>query len=226
MNNIITIEELQKHFTSGHDLLKVIDELNFQVKKGSIVTITGESGVGKSTLLSLIGGLDSVTGGRILIKDTDITKIDEKEMADFRAQNLGFVFQHHFLLPEFTAYENIILPFYVRHNTLPDPVKKYIDDLIREVGLQDRMSHKPGQLSGGECQRTALLRALICRPEIVIADEPTGNLDEKNTLIIFKLISHLNKKYKFTFLVATHNLLIKKYSHYYYVIRKGRLFKK
>lgn len=226
MNNIIKIKNLQRYFQSGHDILKVIDSLNCDVKPGSIVTFTGESGVGKSTLLALIGGLDSITGGSIIIKDVNITELNEKEMADFRADNIGFVFQNHFLLPEFNAYENIILPYYIKHNILSNEIKKYIDELVSDVGLADRMKHKPGKLSGGECQRVALLRALINKPEIIIADEPTGNLDEKNTLIIFRLIKTLNKKYNFTFLIATHNLLIKKFTHYFYVIKKGQLFKR
>ncbi len=226
MNNLVDIQKLRKYFKSGDDTLKVLDDLNLQVNKGSIVTVTGESGVGKSTLLALIGGLDYVTEGRIIIQNQDITKLSEKAMTLFRCNNIGFVFQHHFLLPEFTAYENIILPYLVRNNTIDNATKKYIAELISIVGLEDRMEHKPGELSGGECQRTALLRALINKPQIVVADEPTGNLDEKTTKIIFELIKKLNKKYKFTFIIATHNLLIKKYSHKFYVLKNGKLAKR
>lgn len=226
MNEIIKVNKLQKYFQSGPDTLKVIDDLNAVINPSTINTITGESGVGKSTLLSLISGLDDITSGEIIIKGVDITKLNEKELADFRVDNIGFVFQYHYLLPEFDAYENIILPYYIKHNTLNSKVKKYVDDLIKEVGLENRKHHKPGQLSGGECQRIALLRSLINKPQIVLLDEPTGNLDEKNTKLIFDLIKFLNKKYKFTFLIATHNLMVKKYTNTFYVLRSGKLVKK
>ncbi len=226
MNNLVDVQNLKKFFKSGDDTLKVLDGLDLQVKKGSIITITGESGVGKSTLLALLGGLDYVTDGQIIIQNQDITKLAEKEMTLFRCDNIGFVFQHHFLLPEFTAYENIILPYLIKNNTIDRITKNYIKDLISIVGLEDRMTHKPGELSGGECQRTALLRALVNKPQIIIADEPTGNLDEKTTRVIFGLIKKLNKKYKFTFIIATHNLLVKKYTHQFYVLKNGKLLKK
>ena len=224
MNNIVNIKNLKKHFTSGNNTLKVLDGLDLRVQEGSIVTITGESGVGKSTLLSLVGGLDYVTDGEIVIKDEDITKLSEKEMTLFRRDNIGFVFQHHFLLPEFNAYENIIIPYLLKNNTIDRSAKKYIKELISIVGLDNRMKHKPGELSGGEAQRIAMLRALVNKPRIVIADEPTGNLDEKTTMVIFELIKKLNKKYKFTFLIATHNQSIKKYTHDFYVLKNNRLF--
>jgi len=226
MSNLIEIHNLQKYFVSGIETLKVLDKLNLQVKKSSIVTITGESGVGKSTLLSLIAGMDYATGGRIYIHDQDITELSEKEMTLFRGRHIGFVFQHHFLLPEFTAYENIIIPCLIAGKTINQATRKYIDDLVSIVGLEHRINHKPGKLSGGESQRTALLRALVNKPQLILADEPTGDLDEKNTRIIFDLIKKLNKKYKFTFIIATHNLLIKKYTHDFYVLKEGRLFRR
>lgn len=226
MNNIITINNLKKYFKSGDSILKVLDDLNLSIRKGDIVAITGESGVGKSTLLSLMGGLDNITSGEIFIKGKEISKLQEKESTSFRAENLGFVFQNHYLLSEFTAYENILLPTLIKRQERENVIEKYINELLDLVHLKDRRHHKPGTLSGGECQRIALLRALVNRPEIVMADEPTGNLDEKNTVIIFDLIKRLNKKYKVTFIIATHNFLIKKYCDELYVIKQGKIFKR
>ena len=226
MNNFINIKNLKKYFKSGDVVLKVLDNLNFSVNQGKISVITGESGVGKSTLLSLIGGLDNVTDGEIFINSIDLTKLNEKELAPFRANNIGFVFQYHFLLQEFTAYENILLPYMIKNNNVPNKTQKYVNELLDLVNLKDRKNHKPGQLSGGECQRISLLRALVNKPQIIIADEPTGNLDEKNSLMVFKLIQSLNRKFKFTFLIATHNMLIKKYSDEIYLLRNGILHKR
>jgi lipoprotein-releasing system ATP-binding protein len=206
--------------------LKVLDDLNLSVPKAHILAVTGESGVGKSTLLSLIGGLDSATAGEVNIRGQDITRLTEEKLSRFRAENIGFVFQNHFLLSEFTAYENILLPYLVRADRQTKDVNGHILELLDMVNLRERKDHKPGQLSGGECQRVALLRALVNKPQIVIADEPTGNLDEKNTRLIFELIKDLNKRFKVTFIIATHNLLVKRFSHEVQVIRQGKIFKR
>ncbi|MDD5066709.1 MAG: ABC transporter ATP-binding protein [bacterium] len=226
MNKLIEIINLKKHFKSGAQTLKVLDDLNFSVQKGEIIAVTGESGVGKSTLLSLIGGLDSVTAGEIRIREKDITRLGETELTQFRGDYIGFVFQNHFLLNEFTAYENILIPHLIRKRKLTRDTDRYILGLLDMVRLRERKDHKPGELSGGECQRIALLRALMNRPEIVIADEPTGNLDEKNSMLIFDLMRTLNRKFKVTFIIATHNQAVRKYSDDIYVLKQGKIFRK
>lgn len=226
MSDIISIVKLKKYFQSGDVILKVIDDLSIKMPQGKIMVITGESGVGKSTLLSLIGGLDYVTAGDIFIKTENITRLNENQITKFRLNNVGFVFQHHFLLQEFTAYENILLPYLIKSSLIPNEIHQYIMDLLNIVHLTDRKDHKPGQLSGGECQRIALLRALVNRPELILADEPTGSLDEKNTHTIFNLIKQLNKKYDFTFIIATHNMIVRKYCHQLYLLKNGKLLKK
>ncbi len=225
MNEIILeIKNLHKYFQTGDTILKVLKGLDLKVKKGQIVAITGESGVGKSTLLSLIGGLDFVTDGSIKIKQTEITKLDQEQLNIFRAQYIGFMFQFHYLLPEFNAIENVFLPLMIKEKRFKKEFFNKAKTVLKEVGLEKRIYHKPGELSGGECQRIALSRALVKNPEIVIADEPTGNLDDKNTEIVFNLIAKLNKKYKTTFIIATHNLQVTKIAHQVFILKNGRLY--
>lgn len=225
MNEIILeIKNLHKYFQTGDTILKVLKGLNLKVKRGEIVAITGESGVGKSTLLSLIGGLDSVTDGSIKIKQTEITNLNQEQLNIFRAQYIGFMFQFHYLLPEFNAIENVSLPLMIKEKQFKKEFFNKANTILKEVGLEKRIYHKPGELSGGECQRIALSRALVKNPEIVIADEPTGNLDDKNTEIVFNLIAKLNKKYNTTFIIATHNLQVSKIAHQVFTLKNGRLY--
>lgn len=226
MSDIIQASRLRKYFQSGSVTLKVLDDLDLSVPAGRILAVTGESGVGKSTLLSLLGGLDSPTSGRILFAGRDIAPLSEEELAAFRAAHTGFVFQNHFLLSEFSAYENILLPAMLKKSGLTKKQERYVLDLLGMVNLRERKDHRPGQLSGGECQRVALLRALVNHPRLVIADEPTGNLDEKNTRLVFRLIRDLNRKYRVTFIIATHNPLIREFAHDVCVIRQGKIHKK
>lgn len=221
---ILEIKNLHKYFQSGDTVLKVLEGLELKVKSGEIIAITGESGVGKSTLLSLIGGLDSVTEGSIKIRNTEITELSEEELNIFRARYIGFMFQFHHLLQEFNALENVFLPLLIKEKRLK---KNFFDKaklILKEVGLQSRMYHKIGELSGGECQRIALSRAIIKQPELVIADEPTGNIDAKNTEIVFDLIKKLNKKYNTTFIIATHNLEFARIAHSVFTLKNGKLF--
>ncbi|MBN1897161.1 MAG: ABC transporter ATP-binding protein [Spirochaetes bacterium] len=222
---ILQIKGLVKNFQSGSTILEVLQGLDLEVNEGDCIAIMGESGVGKSTLLSLIGGLDSVTEGSIRINDTQITQLDERDLAHFRARFLGFMFQYHYLLPEFNALENVFLPLLIKEKNFKKEFEKKARELLEEVGLKGRLFHKPGELSGGECQRVALSRALVKKPKLVIADEPTGNLDDKNTQIVFDLITSLNKKYNTTFIIATHNKKIVQYARKVYLLENGKLNK-
>ena len=177
-DHIIAVEQLSKTYTDGLKQVEVIKQLDLQVAQSELLAIVGQSGSGKSTLLHLIGGLDEPTDGNVLVQGMDIHQMSAKEQGRFRNQHLGFVYQFHHLLPEFTALENVAMPLLMVNKTVAEAKEKAMA-LIEAVGLQDRATHKPGELSGGEKQRIALARALVCDPACVLADEPTGNLDAK-----------------------------------------------
>lgn len=188
----------------SYDNIKVLNGVNLEINNGEIVSILGKSGVGKTTLLNLIGTLDNIQNGEIIINERLINSLDCKELCKFRNEEIGFVFQFHNLLPEFTALENICLPALVKGNSQKEAEKKaYI--LLKKLELTDRAHHKPNQLSGGENQRISICRALINSPSIILADEPTGNLDSYNTEIIYNLFQKLNNEFGYTFIIITHN---------------------
>ncbi len=204
-NMIIEVKDLRKTYMSGSKPLDVLKGINFTVNEGEIISIIGESGSGKSTLLNLIGGIDSVTTGKIKVYDEEISDIPEIKLADYRNKIVSFIFQFHYLLTDFTAIENVAMPFLARNfnrNEAFDRAKT----LLEEVKMDDRADHKPNQLSGGEQQRVAIARALINHPKIVLADEPTGNLDEKNTNLVRDILWKLREKYDITLLLVTHNI--------------------
>jgi lipoprotein-releasing system ATP-binding protein len=181
--------------------LEVLKGINLNIFKEEIVTIVGKSGAGKSTLLHLLGTLDNPDSGKILFDGEDIFVKKEKQIAEFRSRSIGFIFQFHHLLPEFTAIENVLIPSMITGK----PDKERAEEILTEVGLKDRLNHKPSELSGGEAQRVAIARALINSPKLVLADEPTGNLDTENADSIIELIFNLRNKYKQTFVIVTHN---------------------
>ena len=183
------------------DVLKGVD---IDVKAGEIVSIVGASGAGKSTLLHILGILDRLDEGQVFIRDTDINKLNQNELASFRNKNLGFIFQFHNLLPEFTAFENICIPGYMSGKTDKE-VTDRAQNLMEELGIFHRKDHKPSELSGGEQQRTAVARALINNPGIIFADEPSGNLDSKNAKELHELFFKLRDKFNQTFVIVTHN---------------------
>ncbi|MFQ6056593.1 MAG: ABC transporter ATP-binding protein, partial [Methanosarcinales archaeon] len=202
-NNIVEVHNLYKTYTNEVEI-EVLKNINLKIKKGEFVAIVGPSGSGKSTLMNMIGILDTPTSGEVLINGVKVTSLKEKEKAEIRNQELGFVFQYHHLLPEFTAMENVMIP--LRINGVNKKKASIIArDLLGKVGLADRLNHKPTQLSGGENQRVAIARALANSPSIVIGDEPTGNLDTKSTNRIYELLRTLNKKHGQTFIIVTHN---------------------
>ena len=182
----------------------ILRGINFTIEPGEMLSIVGQSGAGKSTLLNLLGTLDLPSAGRIRFKGEDITGYSSARLADFRNQHLGFVFQFHHLLPEFTALENVMMPGMIR-GLRRSELSTAATQLLTEVGLQHRLSHRPGELSGGEQQRVALARALILNPELVLADEPTGNLDSTTSTAIHELLFQINRDRGTTFLVVTHS---------------------
>ena len=195
--------EVQGIYKSFGDL-EVLKGVNLKVKKGEIVAIIGKSGAGKTTLLQIIGTLDRPTKGKVLIDGTDVFQMKDRELAAFRNKHIGFIFQFHQLLPEFTALENVCIPAMIAREKEAD-YKARAEQLLRELGLGDRMNHKPNELSGGEKQRVAAARALMMQPTIILADEPTGSLDEKNKKELSDLLLHLRKQYGQTILLVTHD---------------------
>jgi lipoprotein-releasing system ATP-binding protein len=184
--------------------LKILKGVNIEVQRGEIVSIVGKSGAGKSTLLHILGTLDSVESGDLQINDTVVNRLKARDLASFRNRHIGFVFQFHHLLPEFTALENVCIPGFIQ-NRSEDSVKNRATELLEYLGLKDRLQHKPTELSGGEQQRVAVARALINQPDIIFADEPTGNLDSVASQDLHRLIRRLRDDYAQTFVIVTHN---------------------
>lgn len=199
-NNIIEVENLHKSFGS----LEVLKGVNLKVQKGEIVAVVGKSGAGKTTLLQIIGTLDKPTSGIVRIDGIDIFRLKENELAEFRNRHIGFIFQFHQLLPEFTALENVMMPALIGKVGQKE-AKTRAEKLLTELGLKDRMSHKPNELSGGEKQRVAAARALMMSPSVILADEPSGSLDEANKCELNGLLLHLREQYGQTIVIVTHD---------------------
>jgi lipoprotein-releasing system ATP-binding protein len=202
---LLKIEGLQKVFRSGEAQLVLFENLSFQVARGQMLAIVGESGAGKSTLLHIVGALDSASAGDVYCANLRLSSLSEDDAAGFRNQQLGFVWQFHYLLPEFTALENVAMPLLVR-GVSGQRAEEEALQWLREVGLEQRWHHRSGELSGGEQQRVALARALITKPKLLLADEPTGDLDSRTADSVFDLIARLHRDCQLTSLIATHNL--------------------
>jgi len=202
---LLRVENLKKVFRSGNSDLVLFDNLSFVVEAGEMLAIVGESGAGKSTLLHILGVLDTASAGDVYFAQVDLAKLSEDAAAEFRSRELGFVWQFHYLLPEFTAAENIAMPLLMRGAGRGEAERQALH-WLQEVGLTDRASHRSGELSGGEQQRVALARALITRPKVLMADEPTGDLDNRTAEAVFDLIARLHRDYRLTSLIVTHNL--------------------
>ena len=198
---ILEARGLRKVFNTGGEGLEVLKGVDFAVRAGELVAVMGESGVGKSTLLHLLGTLDLPTAGQLRIADVDVLNLEDQALSRFRNRHIGFVFQFHYLLPEFTALENILLPARVAG---VDRRKEALE-LMDSVGLADRLHHRPGMLSGGECQRVAMVRALVTQPLVVLADEPSGNLDEATSASLHELLAGLARERGQAFVVMTHD---------------------
>ena len=195
---------IQKNFISGDSELQVLRAVDLQLLRGEMLAITGASGVGKSTLLHILGTLDRPSAGQLEIEAVDVLQLRDDELADFRSRNIGFVFQFHNLLPEFTALENVMLPAMIAVEKGLN-VRERAENLLFQVGLDGRLHHRPGELSGGECQRVAVARALIRNPLIVLADEPSGNLDTDSSQTLHAMIRELARAERKTFVVMTHD---------------------
>jgi lipoprotein-releasing system ATP-binding protein len=200
----IKIKALYKSYRNGRKSVDVLKGIDLDIDEGDTVAILGASGVGKSTFLNIVGALDRPTEGQIFYRDESIFDLDEKSLASFRNKKIGFVFQFHHLLPEFSALENIMLPALIGGGAYGE-VRERAEGLLKEIGLGPRLEHKPGELSGGEQQRIAVLRAIIQMPELILADEPTGNLDSATGEEVFELLMSLNREKNITLVVATHN---------------------
>jgi ABC-type lipoprotein export system ATPase subunit len=222
MNKMIEARNLGKEYPLPEGILRVFEGLNFELSEGDLGAIMGVSGVGKTTFLNLLGLLDKPTEGKILIDGEDVLLKNEKERAEIRNQKIGFVFQFYHLLPEFTTLENICFPLMIRGLEMKKAQKKGLE-LLREVALEDKAHLRPSLLSGGEQQRVAIARALINEPKLLLADEPTGNLDWKTGEMILKLIQELHGKRGLSSIIVTHNEKVAQFCHKRYVMESGRL---
>jgi lipoprotein-releasing system ATP-binding protein len=200
----LRVDRLKKVFRSGAAELVLFENLSFEVAHGEMLAIVGQSGAGKSTLLHIAGALDKPSAGEVYFGDLRLNLLSENEAADFRNREIGFVWQFHYLLPEFTALENVGMPLLMRGSKKPEAEQAALTWLDR-VGLRQRAYHRAGELSGGEQQRAALARALITQPKLLLADEPTGDLDNRTAESVFELISHLHQEHQLSSLIATHN---------------------
>jgi lipoprotein-releasing system ATP-binding protein len=207
MSEVINCRGLGKTFTEGDSPLTILQDIDFTINRGERIAVMGASGSGKSTLLHLLGGLDEPTTGEVSIAGKLLQTLSPQQLGKLRNKSLGFVYQFHHLLPEFTALENVAMPLLIRGNT-PAVARDSAAELLDRVGLAARLSHKPGELSGGERQRASVARALVTNPACVLADEPTGNLDRQNAEQVYELMLQLNREFGTSFLVATHDPLI------------------
>ena len=218
----IQLRDLSKSFNSSGTLIEILKEIDFDISQGETLAIVGASGIGKSTLLHILGTLDRPDSGKVLYKGEDVFSFSSAELARFRNQSIGFMFQFHHLLPEFSALENAMMPALISGFNKKNAGTAAESILVR-VGLQDRLSHRVGKLSGGEQQRVALARALVLKPTVLLADEPTGNLDQSNSEQVHDLLFQLNQELSMTMVVVTHNMQLASYMTRCVTIIDGQL---
>ncbi|KJV40526.1 lipoprotein-releasing ABC transporter ATP-binding protein LolD [Acinetobacter brisouii] len=204
-NVVLEAKQIRKIFTDGKTDVDVLKGLSLQVEAGQCISIVGASGSGKSTLLHVLGGLDRPSSGEVFLDGKRFDTLSETTRGELRNLHLGFVYQFHHLLPEFSALENVAMPLMLRKGSQFSEVKKKAEYLLERVGLSHRLTHKPGELSGGERQRVALARALVTNPKVMLADEPTGNLDRQTAMTIFELLNDLKKEFNMAMLIVTHD---------------------
>ena len=203
--NLLEVKDISKTYGSGEAAVEALKNVSFSVEKGEFVAIVGESGSGKSTILNMIGALDAPTSGKVIIDGKDIMAMKDNAATIFRRRNIGFIFQAFNLIPELTVEQNIVFPLLLDYQK---PDQKYLDELLDVLNLENRRKHLPSQLSGGQQQRVAIGRALITRPSIILADEPTGNLDSQNSSEVIALLKDASRKYGQTIIMITHNRVI------------------
>ena len=209
-NNLISVKGVSKVFKVGEENFTALRDINLEIDGGSFMSFVGPSGSGKTTILNLIGGLDVPTTGNIFFKNTKLSAMNRNQMAQYRRKNIGFIFQTYNLFPVYSVYENILFPLLLNGSKEKD-ARERVMNIINKVGLSDQVKKRPSQLSGGQCQRVAIARALVKDPLLILADEPTANLDSKNSLQILELMSELNKQYKAAVVFSTHDEKVTRY---------------
>lgn len=220
--SLLQVQQVQKTYYSASKRIDVLQGLDLEIPSARMIAIMGASGVGKSTLLHLLGALDRPDSGRILFQGEDVTRFSSEQLANFRNRKIGFIFQMHHLLPEFNTLENTMMPHLMREYDRKAAGER-AEKILAEVGLSERLDHRPGQLSGGEQQRAAIARALMRDPLLVLADEPTGNLDERTSASIFQLFRELHSNRNLSFVIATHNPALAAICDETYLLHEGRL---
>lgn len=221
-NNIIEIKDLEKTYVSKGESLTVLKDLSFSIEEGTRTAIVGSSGNGKSTLLNIISGIDNATSGFVKVGKYELSKMTEKDLCKYRSEFIGLVFQFHYLLKDFTALENIFLPAYMAGKNKKIAMEK-AESLLQEIGLYGRKNHLPSELSGGERQRVAVARSLINDPKIILADEPTGNLDPENAALISDLLYGVSEKYSKTLVIVTHDIEVAKKAQIIYRLQDKQI---
>lgn len=224
MSNIIKISGLEKTYITDSEQLTILKDLDLSVEEGKKIVIVGESGSGKSTLLNVLGGIDTITAGSVMAGKWNVSKLTEDEIAEYRSSFLGLIFQFHYLLKDFTALENVYMPAYIAGIPKKDAIA-HAEQLLSDVGVYERKNHLPSQLSGGERQRVAVARSLINNPSLILADEPTGNLDPANAVMIGDILFSMVEKYNKTLLLVTHDIKLAEKGDICYKIVEGKLQK-
>ena len=224
MSNSVLLKvcDIVKNYVSGTETLHILQGINLEIEQGKTAAISGQSGSGKSTLLNIIGGIDRADEGSVFIQGEDITKLNEKEMSIYRSKKVGFIFQFHYLLKDFTALENIMLPSYIAGVRKKDALEM-AKSLLADVKLEDRAGHFPSQLSGGERQRVAVARSMVNDPALILADEPTGNLDPQNSQVVAELLYNSAQKRGKTLIVVTHDEKVASYASMRFILENGKL---
>jgi len=222
-NSILSCKGISKSFKKSENvILEIVKDVDLQIEKNKITVIVGASGAGKSTLLHILGGIDKPDKGEVIIEEVNLYKLSDNKLSDFRNTKLGFVFQFHHLLPEFTANENVAIPAMINGKSKIQAIEE-ADNLLTQLGLGERLEHKPAELSGGEQQRVAIARALINKPKIIFADEPTGNLDSKNSAIVHETFLKLKNDFNQTLLIVTHNKDLVELADTVFEMKDGKL---